>query len=199
MMQKAVLENGFAVVEGEVVVFNFDNQTRAYLSQSTEFLPVGVGIPANACTDKPLTAKSGYVVCRNSKLTGWEYLADHRGETVWNVKTGAALEITVLGEYPANTTLYQPATPYDKWNGERWVTDEAAQQAAAVATANAIKAALIYSASEQINPLQDAVDLDMATEDEKARFDAWRKYRVLLTRVDTSAAPTITWPEAPAV
>ena len=79
------------------------------------------------------------------------------------------------------------------------MTDEAAQQAAAVATANAIKAALIYSASEQINPLQDAVDLDMATEDEKARFDAWRKYRVLLTRVDTSAAPTITWPEAPAV
>lgn len=197
-MQTAVLENGFAVVAGEIVVFNYDSQTRAYLSQSTEYLPVGVSIPANACADKPLAVKSGYVVCRNSKLTGWEYQADHRGETVWNTKTGQPLQITVPGDYPANTTLYEPATPYDKWNGERWVTDVAAQKAAEIAQANATKAALITNASEEIAPLQDAVDLDMATGDEKARFDAWRKYRVLLTRVDTSSAPAIIWPEEPA-
>lgn len=196
-MQKAVLENGFAVVSGEVVVFNFDNQTRAYLSQSTEYLPVGVSIPANACTDKPLTEKGGYVVCRNSKLTGWEYLADHRGETVWNVKTGAALEISAPGEYPADTTIYPPLTPYDKWNGERWVTDTAAQQAAEIASANTNKARLIKIASEQIQPLQDAVDLDMATEAEKHRLDEWRKYRVLLTRVDTSVASAVIWPDFP--
>ena len=87
-MQSAVLENGFAVVAGNIDVFNYDGLTREFLSQSTEFLPVGVSIPANACTDKPLTAKKGYVVCRNNQLTGWEYLADHRGETVWNVRTG---------------------------------------------------------------------------------------------------------------
>lgn len=196
-MQTAVLENGFAVVAGEIVVFNYDSQTRAYLSQSTEYLPVGVSIPANACTDKPFKTKSGYVVCRNSKLTGWEYQADHRGETVWNIKTGESLQITAPGDYPANTTLYEPATAYDKWNGERWVTDEAARKTAEVAEANATKAALINSASEQIAPLQDAVDLDMATDDEKARFDAWRKYRVLLTRVDTSTAPAIVWPDMP--
>lgn len=196
-MQTAVLENGFAVVAGEIVVFNYDSQTLAYLSQSTEYLPVGVSIPANACTDKPLKTKSGYVVCRNSKLTGWEYQADHRGETVWNIKTGESLQITAPGDYPANTTLYEPATAYDKWNGERWVTDEAARKTAEVAEANATKAALINSASEQIAPLQDAVDLDMATDDEKARFDAWRKYRVLLTRVDTSTAPAIVWPDMP--
>lgn len=196
-MQTAVLENGFAAVAGDIVIFNYDSQTRAYLSQSTEYLPVGVSIPANACTDKPLAAKSGYVVCRNSKLTGWEYQADHRGETVWNIKTGESLQITAPGDYPANTTLYEPATAYDKWNGERWVTDEAAQKTAEVAEANVTKAALINSASEQIAPLQDAVDLDMATDDEKARFDAWRKYRVLLTRVDTSTAPAIVWPDMP--
>lgn len=196
-MQTAVLENGFAAVAGDIVIFNYDSQTRAYLSQSTEYLPVGVSIPANACTDKPLAAKSGYVVCRNSKLTGWEYQADHRGETVWNIKTGESLQITAPGDYPANTTLYEPATAYDKWNGERWVTDEAAQKTAEVAEANVTKAALINSASEQIAPLQDAVDLDIATEDEKARFDAWRKYRVLLTRVDTSTAPSIVWPDMP--
>lgn len=197
-MQKAVLENGFAVTAGEITVFNYDSQTRVYLSESIEFLPVGVGIPANACTDKPLSDKKNYVVCRNSKLSGWEYLVDHRGETVWNIKTGESLQITAPGDYPVNTTLYEPATPYDKWNGECWVTDEAAQKAAEVAEANATKAALITNASEKIAPLQDAVELDMATEGEKARFDAWRKYRVLLTRVDTSSAPAIPWPEAPA-
>ncbi|MBU4680482.1 tail fiber assembly protein [Cedecea davisae] len=44
---------------------------------------------------------------------------------------------------------------------------------------------------------QDAVELDMATNEEKSRYDAWRKYRVLLTRVDTSQAPDISWPEPP--
>lgn len=197
-MQSAVLENGFAVVPGDIVVFNYDSLTRVYLSQTTEFLPVGVSVPANACTDKPLAEKGGYVVCRNSKLTGWEYLADHRGEAVWNVKTGAALEITAPGEYPADTTIYPPLTPYDKWNGERWVTDTAAQQAAEIASANTTKSRLIKIASEQIQPLQDAVDLDMATEAEKNMLNEWRKYRVLLTRVGTGSAPIIAWPELPA-
>lgn len=196
-MQSAVIENGFAVVAGEVVVFNYDSLTRVYLSQTTEFIPVGVSIPANACTDKPLAAKTGYVVCRNSQLTGWEYLADHRGETVWNIRTGAEQRITVPGDYPADTTIYPPSTPYDKWNGERWVTDEAAKAAAVIAEATSTKAALIKSAAAKIEPLQDAVDLDMATDEEKSRYDAWRKYRVLLTRVDTSQAPDINWPEPP--
>jgi hypothetical protein len=69
-MQKAVLENGFSVVAGEIAIFNYDSQTRAYLSQSIEYLPIGVGIPANACTDKPLAAKSGYVVCRTASRPG---------------------------------------------------------------------------------------------------------------------------------
>ncbi|MDY7245649.1 phage tail protein [Enterobacter hormaechei] len=50
---------------------------------------------------------------------------------------------------------------------------------------------------QEIEPLQDAVELDMATEEEKSSYDAWRKYRVLLTRVDTSLAPDIDWPEPP--
>ncbi|EMO4271857.1 prophage tail fiber assembly protein homolog TfaE [Klebsiella variicola] len=196
-MQTAVLENGFAVVAGEIVVFNYDSLTREYLSQSTEYLPVGVSIPANSCTDNPLATKSGYVVCRNSELTGWEYLVDHRGETAWNVKTGEVQQIIVPGDYPSDITIYPPSTPYDKWNGERWVTDEMAKAAAEIAEATETKAALVKSAAQKIEPLQDAVELDMATNEEKSRYDAWRKYRVLLTRVDTSLAPDIDWPEPP--
>lgn len=59
------------------------------------------------------------------------------------------------------------------------------------------KQALLSEANNAIAPLQDAVDLDMATDEEKAQVTAWKKYRVLLNRVDTSTAPDIDWPEKP--
>ncbi|WP_277888405.1 tail fiber assembly protein, partial [Escherichia coli] len=40
-------------------------------------------------------------------------------------------------------------------------------------------------------------DLGMATDDETKLLLAWKKYRVLLNRVDTSTAPDIEWPEEP--
>lgn len=61
-----------------------------------------------------------------------------------------------------------------------------------------MKAELMTGATKQIDPLQDAVDLDMATDEEKMQLTAWRKYRVLLSRVNTSTAPDITWPSIPA-
>jgi hypothetical protein len=60
------------------------------------------------------------------------------------------------------------------------------------------KTRLLNEAAKIIAPLQDAVDLDMATDDETARLDAWKRYRVLLNRTDTSTAPDIDWPEKPA-
>ncbi|MEE7406260.1 tail fiber assembly protein, partial [Escherichia coli] len=49
-----------------------------------------------------------------------------------------------------------------------------------------------------IAPLQDAADLEIATEEENSLLEAWKKYRVLLNRVDTSTAPDIEWPTWPA-
>ncbi|WP_250313207.1 tail fiber assembly protein, partial [Escherichia coli] len=55
----------------------------------------------------------------------------------------------------------------------------------------------IQEFSEYIAPLQDAVDLEIATEEERSLLEAWNKYRVLLNRVDTSTAPDIEWPANP--
>ncbi|HDX1826743.1 TPA: tail fiber assembly protein, partial [Escherichia coli] len=41
------------------------------------------------------------------------------------------------------------------------------------------------------------VDLDIATEEEILLLAAWKTYRVLLNRVDTSVAPDIEWPAIP--
>lgn len=56
---------------------------------------------------------------------------------------------------------------------------------------------LLQDATRVMGPLQDAVDLDMATDAEKASLLAWKKYRVLLNRVDVTQAPDIDWPEPP--
>ncbi|EIT4150570.1 tail fiber assembly protein, partial [Salmonella enterica subsp. enterica serovar Newport] len=72
--------------------------------------------------------------------------------------------------------------------------DEAAEAAARLREAEGTKSRLLQMASEKIAPLQDAVDLGLATDDEKAQLDEWKKYRVLVNRVDTSSP---IWPEIP--
>ncbi|PHM43763.1 tail fiber assembly protein [Xenorhabdus szentirmaii] len=59
------------------------------------------------------------------------------------------------------------------------------------------KRQLLSEARERIDICQDAVDLGIATDIEISTLRGWRKYRVLLNRVDCSNAPDIHWPEQP--
>lgn len=62
---------------------------------------------------------------------------------------------------------------------------------------SALKRTRMEEANEKISIIQDAVDLEMATSDEKENLIAWRKYRVRLERVDTANVQDIDWPEKP--
>ncbi|CAH6661000.1 tail fiber assembly protein [Pseudocitrobacter vendiensis] len=64
-------------------------------------------------------------------------------------------------------------------------------------TAAQRKTALMSVATAVIAPLQDADDMDIATDEEREALLLWKKYRVLLSRVDVSKAPNIKWPEVP--
>lgn len=66
-----------------------------------------------------------------------------------------------------------------------------------VAQATALVKSLMAQATAAIAPLQYAVDLEMATEEEQTRLRKWKKYLVLLSRVDTSRAPDIDLPVKP--
>ncbi|WP_340619349.1 tail fiber assembly protein [Xenorhabdus siamensis] len=66
-----------------------------------------------------------------------------------------------------------------------------------IAQAESKKQTRIAEATTKIAPLQDAVDLEMQTEEEVTKLRIWKKYRVLLNRVDCSTAPDIAWPEPP--
>ncbi|WP_081957753.1 tail fiber assembly protein [Enterobacter sp. UCD-UG_FMILLET] len=62
------------------------------------------------------------------------------------------------------------------------------------AEAQSRKQELLNQANNVIATLQDAVELDMATVEDADDLTQWRKYRVLLSRVDVTAP---VWPEVP--
>lgn len=66
-----------------------------------------------------------------------------------------------------------------------------------VSQATQQKTNLMAEASQQVSVLQDAVDLDMATDEENEMLLVWKRYRVLLNRVDPNLAPNIDWPNHP--
>lgn len=68
-----------------------------------------------------------------------------------------------------------------------------------IAQAEETRAQLMAAANQKIVPLQAALDVGIATEDELVQLKAWKTYLVLLNRMDTSNAPDIELPEAPNV
>ncbi|ELY4545582.1 tail fiber assembly protein [Cronobacter sakazakii] len=69
-----------------------------------------------------------------------------------------------------------------------YTADEQHQQA------KSQKAALLSEAESVIQPLERAVRLNMATDEERARLESWERYSVLVSHVDT-ANPE--WPQKP--
>lgn len=198
-MNNAILNNELiAVQEGNIIVYNYNSETREYISASTEFLAVGVGIPAYSCLDAPGTHKAGYAICRSADLNSWKYVPDHRGETVYSTETGEAKEITVPGDYPENTTTLAPLTSYDKWDGEKWVTDTEAQHSAAVDAAEAQRQSLIDTAMASISLIQLKLQAGRKlTQAENTRLNTVLDYIDAVTATDTSTAPDVIWPELP--
>ena len=69
-----------------------------------------------------------------------------------------------------------------------YTADEQQQQA------ESQKAALLSEAENVIQPLERAVRLNMATDEERARLESWERYSVLVSRVDPVNPE---WPEMP--
>ncbi|MCV4967396.1 tail fiber assembly protein [Escherichia coli] len=198
-MNSAILNNELIAVQaGNIIVYNYDSETKEYISASTEYLAVGVGIPAYSCLDAPGIHKAGYAICRSLDLNSWEYVPDHRGEIVYNTETGDAKEITAPGDYPENTTTIAPLTPYDEWDGEKWVTDTEAQHSAAVGAAETQRQSLIDTAMASINLIQLKLQAGRKlTQTETTRLNVVLDYIDAVTVTDTSTAPDINWPAPP--
>ncbi|ENJ8190407.1 tail fiber assembly protein [Yersinia enterocolitica] len=192
-------KDGLAVTEGWIAVYSASRESGEYTGVNNEHLALGVGLPAGGYADSPtLPTESDKAVRRNIAGTKWEIVDDLRDKTAYSTETGQPEKVNIIGELPDTLTLLAPQTIYDKWNGKKWVTDKAAQQATAIHETEEKKTILLNAATVKIAPLQDAVDTNMATDDEKTRLIAWKTHRVLLSRIDTSKTPDIDWPEVPA-
>ncbi len=124
-----------------------------------------------------LAVDVGDIVCAfeaDTSLMGME-----EGRTVYEVDPGSVPE-AVTGNFTYRDGVFTDIRPD------------------AAALAELEKTALLQVANTAIQPLQDAVELDIATGKESNLLLAWKQYRVMLNRVDTSAAPDIDWPEIPA-
>ena len=192
---KAVFDgNLIATQAGSVQVFHFDLNTREFIGTEDVYIPLGVGIPASTCLDEPPVQNEYQVAVRSEDNSSWSVTDDFRGITVYDIQTLASHVITEPGPIPDTVTTSAPSTPYDKWDGSAWVTDADAQHAADIAAADQQKKELISQVTADISILQDAVALNMATDEEKSQLSSLQGYRVLLYRVDTSLAPDIIWP-----
>ncbi|MEO3102967.1 tail fiber assembly protein [Escherichia coli] len=194
-MDNAVLNSEIiATKAGNITVYNYDGETREYISTSNEYLAVGVGIPACSCLDAPGSYKTGYAICRSADFNSWEYVPDHRGEIVFSTETGESKEIKAPGDYPENITTIAPLTPYDKWDGEKWVTDTEAQHGAAEAQ----RQSLIDTAMASISLIQLKLQAGRKlTQAETTRLNTVLDYIDVVTATDTSTAPDVIWPELP--
>ncbi|EDS7008043.1 tail fiber assembly protein [Salmonella enterica subsp. diarizonae] len=175
-----------------IKVYNLRSDTNEFIGAGDAYIPPHTGLPAN-CTDiAPPDIPSSHIAVFDAETQAWSLQEDHRGETVYDTTTGNQIYISDPGPLPENVTSVSPDGEYQKWDGKAWVKDEAAEKAAQLRQAEETKSRLLQMASEKIAPLQDAVDLDIATDDEKAQLDEWKKYRVLVNRVDISKTD---WPE----
>ncbi|MBC4281372.1 tail fiber assembly protein [Klebsiella pneumoniae] len=192
---KAVFDsNLIATQAGTVQVFHFDMTSREFIGTEDVYIHFGVGLPAFSCLEEPPVQSEYQVAVRSEDNSSWSVTDDYRGITVYDIQTLASHVITEPGPIPDTVTTSAPSTPYDKWDGSAWVTDADAQHTAAVADADKTKSDRMAIATAEIAVLQDAVNLNLATEFELKKLTALQTYRVLLNRVDTSAAPDIKWP-----
>lgn len=67
----------------------------------------------------------------------------------------------------------------------------------AVLIASSRLAAELDKANRTIAPLQDAVDIGIAIDEELARLAQWKRFRVILSRIDVNKPEEIEWPKRP--
>ncbi|MGK8935309.1 tail fiber assembly protein [Pluralibacter gergoviae] len=178
-------------------IFNLRADTQEFIGPGDAYIAPRTGLPAYCTEIEPPEIPDGFAGVFDHEAGEWSVQEDHRGLTVYRTDSGAAVRITELGPLPDGVTSLAPDGSYQKWDGSQWVADPDAEKQAQVRDAESMKKALMQAAGETISTLQDAVELELATDDETTQLEQWKKYRVLLNRIDTSAAPDIAWPEQP--
>lgn len=181
-----------------ITIYNLSSSTNEFIGKGDGFIPANTGLPAYSTDIAPPSVSDGFVAVFNFESGKWTVVEDHRGKTVYDIHTGNATTISQLGNLPDGVVTVAPEGQFVKWDGKKWVHDTEAEKTALITLLTQQKDSLLTFATSKIGPLQDAVDLGIATDAETALLLAWKKYRVLINRIKPDDASDISWPEQPA-
>lgn len=173
--------------------YNQDHKMHPYTGFS--YANEGSLPPLNALRIEP-DFKEGFCPCE--KDGAWINVPDYRGVTAYDKETAHPVVIDDVGELPDNLTIIVPDVDFPKWNGKKWVTDNAAKKAADIAAAEAQKQYLIAEASQKTQLWQTQLMLGIIKEEDKASLKEWMLYVQEVQAVDPSLGADVVWPTPPA-
>ncbi|MDV1856422.1 tail fiber assembly protein [Citrobacter freundii] len=189
-------ENGLANEAGDIRCFYFNPVTFEYTGWSDEYINVGVSMPGHSTDIDPGDEVAGKVAV--FKSGAWSQEEDHRGEIVYSITDGMPSTIDYIGPVHDGYTTTAPSGSYDKWDGEKWVTDTDVQHAADKEVAKQQQQSLIDSALASIGMIQLKLQAGRKlTTAETTRLNSVLDYIDAVEATDTSTAPDINWPLPP--
>ena len=140
--------------------------------------------PDNALRTPPPEKHGFWPCCKNGE---WVLIENNRGQTAYNIETKSSVEIDYLGPIRDGFTLLEPFE-FCMWDKKtkNWVLNESQKNTAIIQKNESIKNSFLAAANEKIAVLQDIIDLDMCESNEDEQLKQWKKYRILVTRVDVN-------------
>lgn len=190
-------------------LYPFDQRTRVYIGapQPWPLDPVAtdnagepiyaqLSDPPQSAADAPPEIPVGMLARRLNDDSGWALLADTLGD--WWDANGQQVRVDSLDVDVSELTRTPPPNETCSLSGGTWVIDPVKVESAKRFAIDGSVVSGMAEAARQIAVLQDAVDLGMATQAESTAYTEWRRYRVLLSRVNSDPAyPNVTLPEQP--
>ncbi|RSK77850.1 tail fiber assembly protein [Pandoraea apista] len=194
-------------------VYNYHPLTGVLISQGeADDNPLDAAepiIPGFATPQMPPVADMGFVACymsdadrvpQNWTEGAWRVVSDYRAVPVFRTADGLPFafndQYVGVGPLPEWLTVLPRPSDAHVWNGQVWEIDLDLAASVQISANKATRSELERAARAVMEPLQMAVDTEMATDAELALLLSWKRYFVLLFRVDL-ANPD--WPEVPAV
>ncbi|MBY7952285.1 hypothetical protein KW491_06435 [Vibrio fluvialis] len=111
-------------------------------------------MPRNVLLVEPLPEKDGFAVVATACLKGTEYVADHRGKTIYNKANPLeSKQVEKLGEVEECWTLTQSPHQYVTWNEELddWETDTQAKYEAELQKVASTRESLYVQIVDRLN------------------------------------------------
>lgn len=176
-------EEGVAIRNGELKLYDFNQVTGEFNGDFYYQIPQWTGLPAHSTQKEPPTTRKNEVACFDADKDEWVIFPDFRGELAWRVDNQSQVTIETIGAVEFPLTLLKPATKFDKWDGEKWVTDMAAYQDSERQKTDAEIKVRLQAAAIIIAPLKEMQEIGALSTEEYRVLLAWMKYRIAVLGV----------------